>query len=78
MATIFPDWENFDVLDRGSLMGGGRTWMVVCISITNHFTKRFFTYRAVQYFAAQNEEKYQGNVVPVALATLLTRYNITN
>ena len=65
MATIFSDWENFDVLDRGSLMGGGRTWMVDCISITNHFTKRLFTYRAVQYFAAQNKEKYQGNVVPV-------------
>ena len=34
MATIFSDWENFDVLDRGSLMGGGRTWMVDCILIT--------------------------------------------
>ena len=66
MATIFSDWENFDVLDRGSLMGGGRTWMVDCILITNHLTKRLFTYRAVQYFAAQNEEKYRGNaVVPV-------------
>ena len=37
-------------------MGGDRTWMVDCILITNHFTKRLFTYRAVQYFAAQNEE----------------------
>ena len=60
MATILMDWENFDVLDRGSLMGGGRTWMVDCISITNHFAKRLFTRtRAVQYFAAPNEEKYQ-------------------
>ena len=59
MATIFPDCENFDVLDRGSLMEAGRTWMVDCISITNHLPKRMFTYRAVQYFAAQNEEKYQ-------------------
>ena len=65
MATILQDWENFDVLYRGSLMEGGRTWMVDCILITNHFTKRLFTYRAVQYFGAQNEEKYQGNVVPV-------------
>ena len=59
MATILQDWENFDVLYRGWLMEGGRTWMVDCISITNHFTERLFTYRAVQYFAAQNEEKYQ-------------------
>ena len=34
MATIFSDWENFDVLDRGSLMGGGRTLMADCILIT--------------------------------------------
>ena len=58
MATIFPDWEDFDVLDRGSVIEGGRTWMVDCFAITNHFTKRLF-HRAVQYFAAQNEEKYQ-------------------
>ena len=44
MATIFPDWENFDVLDRGSLMEGGRTWMVDCISITNHFTIKEVVY----------------------------------
>ena len=46
--------------------------MVDCILITNHFTKRLFTYRAVQYFAAQNEEKYQGNVVPVVPLPLYT------
>ena len=56
----------------------GRTWMFDSVSITNHFTKRLFTYRAVQYFAAKNEEKYQGNVVPVELAILFTRSNITN
>ena len=45
MATIFSDWENFDVLDRGSLMGGGRTWMVDCMKTNDKIKLHWNAYR---------------------------------